>query len=446
MATIYVRSTDGNNGDSGATWALAKATLAGAAAIDAAGDTIYVSQNHAESTASLVSLSWAGTIASPTTIICANDGAEPPTAVATSATVTTTSNSPLELSTVAGVSAVYYYGFTFACGTGTSAANLNIGTSSSSHSIRFENCSFQLNTTTPATSYIVCGSSGANDITFNNCTFKFADAASSIRGFGPNKVRIGGGSLLSGGTSPTALFVVITNTKVLVEGFDLSNANAAINLCGSTGSGGTLVQFRNVKLPASWSGSLNSSVPSVGARFELTNTDSTNTNYRLWIKDAYGDITHETTLIKTGGANNGTIGISWKYVTTADAKFQNPLASGEITEWNAVTGSSMTATIDILHDSATNLKDDEIWLEVQYLSSSGTPLGAFVSDAKANILATGADQTTSSATWTTTGMSNPNKQKLSVTFTPQMAGVVHVVVKVAKASYTLYVDPKLTIE
>jgi hypothetical protein len=58
MANLYVRSTDGNNSDNGTTWALAKATVAGVAAIDAAGDTIYLSQDHNETTASSVSLSW----------------------------------------------------------------------------------------------------------------------------------------------------------------------------------------------------------------------------------------------------------------------------------------------------------------------------------------------------------------------------------------------------
>mgnify|MGYP003394608494 FL=1 len=48
MADRYGRSTDGADGDGGTTWALAKATLAGLAAIDAAGDRIFLSQAHAE--------------------------------------------------------------------------------------------------------------------------------------------------------------------------------------------------------------------------------------------------------------------------------------------------------------------------------------------------------------------------------------------------------------
>ena len=106
MANIYVRSTDGNNVDNGSTWALAKADLTGAAAIDAAGDRIWVSQVHAESTAAAISFAWAGSAASPIWVCCGNDGASPPTALATTATVTTTGNSSI---TLASANSQYVY-------------------------------------------------------------------------------------------------------------------------------------------------------------------------------------------------------------------------------------------------------------------------------------------------------------------------------------------------
>jgi hypothetical protein len=68
-----------------------------------------------------------------------------------------------------------------------------------------------------------------------------------------------------------------------------------------------------------------------------------------------------------------------------------------------------------------------------------------IDDAMADVLATAASQASSSATWTTTGMSNANKQQLSVTFTPQEKGLIIARVCVAKSSYTLYVDPELQV-
>ncbi len=112
MGNLYVRSTDGNDADGGTTWALAKATLDGAAAIDASGDVIYVSQAHTQTQASALSLPFAGSSASPQKVICGNDGAEPPTAVATSAAVANTGANAMTLTSLN----CYIYGIAFTCG------------------------------------------------------------------------------------------------------------------------------------------------------------------------------------------------------------------------------------------------------------------------------------------------------------------------------------------
>ncbi len=65
-----------------------------------------------------------------------------------------------------------------------------------------------------------------------------------------------------------------------------------------------------------------------------------------------------------------------------------------------------------------------------------------MSDRRATPLTTPADQTAGSATWTTTGLTNPNKQRLVVTFTPQKKGWMIGRVYLAKGSKTIYVDPK----
>jgi hypothetical protein len=231
----------------------------------------------------------------------------------------------------------------------------------------------------------------------------------------------------------------------LISGCDFSNLDATVHLVLSTAQG--FFTFRNCKLPASWSGSLYSAAPAIAiTRAELYNCDSGDTNYRLWIEDYYGSIKHETTLIKTGGASDGTTGLSWVMASSANAdEFSYAaLISGEIVKWNE-TLSAITVTVDILHDSVTNLQNDEIWLEVQYLGTSGFPLSLFVSDGMVDILATPADQTDSSSTWTTTGMTNPNTQQLNVTFTPAEKGFIHATVHVAKASYVVYIDPVLQV-
>lgn len=432
----YVRSTDGNDADNGSTWALANATLAGAMADQAAGDRIFVSGNHAESAAAAITITLPGTLAAPNQVLCGNDAAEPPTALATSGSVTTTGANGV---TLAGSG--HIYGLNLNCGTGAGTVNCILSNTSGGHQ-SFDACNFSL-LVTGASKLYLGNSSGFSRVDIKNCGFKFAAENQGIQVRG--MARISGGSLLSGGTSPTTLFLGNTGvpSDTVVDGLDLTNAAAAINLVSGAPSGPGRCIFRNCKLPASWSGSLFTGAAINSFRAEMWNCDSADTNYRLWVEDYCGSIKSETTLVKTGGASDGDTPLAWKMATSANAEYPvNVLRSPEIaSERITAVGAAKTITVDILHDSATSLKDDEVWLEVQYLGTSGMPLGAFANDAKADVLAAAADQTASSATWTTTGMTNPNKQKLEVSFTPQEKGVALVTVCVAKASYTVYVDP-----
>lgn len=441
MANIYVRSTDGSNADNGTTWALAKATLAGAdAKPDAAGDTIFVSQAHAESTAGAVTINFAGTPATPSRVLCVNDAAEPPTALATTATVTTTSSGTLSLA-----GSFYCYGITFIAN---EALTLVADPGGTGVVQEYKNCSFQ-NTNTGSAGQINFG--GANNYTprlrLTDCTLKYANAAN--RSIVYSAAEINGGSIASGSTTPNYIFSFAadrTQGRLLVSGFDFSNLSSSMVLCNGAGAGiGTMV-FRNCKLPASWSGTLiTGTIPGPGARYEMHNCDSTDTNYRTWVEDYAGSIKSETTIVRTGGASDGTTTLSWKMVSSANAEYPTvPLVSGEIVVWNDTTGSSKTVAVETITDNVT-LTDGECWLEVMYLGTSGFPLGTWITDAKADVLATAANQTTSTETWTTTGLTTPVKQKLSVTFTPQEKGYIHARVVLAKASTTVYVDPELTV-
>ena len=204
--------------------------------------------------------------------------------------------------------------------------------------------------------------------------------------------------------------------------------------------------FRNCRLPSSWTGSPNAASGSAGQDIQVLNCDDGDTNYRIWTTGYIGDVKSETTIVKDSGASDGTTQLSWNMTSGANAEWNHEsLVSPEIVKWNETTGSSVTVTVDFIHDSLTALQDDEIWLEVQYLGTSGFPLSVFADDAAADYLATPANQTTSSSTWTTTGLTNPNEQQVNVSFTPQEKGFIHAKVHLAKASYTVYVDPELVV-
>jgi hypothetical protein len=182
-----------------------------------------------------------------------------------------------------------------------------------------------------------------------------------------------------------------------------------------------------------------------GSRITIENSDSGATGYRQEVYDYAATLTAETTIVRTGGASDGVQAISHKVVSTANAKPLTPFESFPIAVWNSTTGSAKTLTAEIVNDGVT-LKDGEVWLEVEYLGSSATPVGSKISTGPADALAsTGSNLPTSLETWTTTGLASPVKQYVRATFTPQMAGYVRAVLKVAKASQTLYLCPKLTL-
>jgi hypothetical protein len=440
MANIYVRSTDGSDADNGSTWALAKATLAGASAVVAAGDTVWVSQNHSESSASPISLTWNGTKAAPVRILCGNDAAQPPTALATTAVIETTGNNAIAMaSTVSDY--IYMYGLHIRCGVGTIDSPLLL-LNQTSDSQFYEECTFEIAATGQIADVGVSYNAFGETIC-KNCHFEFSNASQSILA-SECPMQIIGGSLLAGVT-PTGVFHLDNSGSATVEGFDMSAVGAAMNL-DDTALAGIQLQVSNCKLPASWSGSINSATLTSGSVCELSNSIADNGQYRYQRKSEFGIIDGEKTNVRTGGASDGVRSISWKMVSNADPEWNHQtLDTGEIVRWNETIGSPITATIEILHDSVTNMTNQQIWLKVQYLGTSGFPLSSFIDDSSGNYLSSAADQTSSSVAWTTTGLTNPNKQKLSVTFTPQEKGFFHAVVHMAMASKTVYVDPKLEI-
>lgn len=442
MADRYVRSTDGNDADDGSTWALADATLAGAAATDSSGDRIFLSQAHAESSAAVQNIFLAGTISSPVQVLCGNDAAEPPTSLSAAAVVATTVANDININGHA-----YFYGITFIAGSSTGAAIFRIGNTAGDNQY-YENCSFQLGGSSSGNRIYACNASGGNPprVTWKNTTVRFAAAAQAISING-GIFEWEGGGIAAGGTNVNNLITssVSGAATALISGVDLSGLSSSANLCLIAISGLNVI-FRNCKLPSSWSGSLASGTKFAPFRAEMHNCDSGDTNYRIAIADFAGDLVQETTIVRSSGANDGTTALSWKMTGSANCNYlSGRFASPEIIRWNEATGSALTATIEIVHDSVTSLTNDEVWLDIQYLGTSGNPLSLFANDTKADILASGAAQASSSVTWTTTGLTNPNKQKLEVTFTPQEKGFLHARVIMGKTSYTIYIDPLLTV-
>ena len=433
MATYYVKSTATGTAD-GLSWANAFLTLAAADAVDVVGDTIFVSHQHNETTNATVTFSWAGTDGNPTKIICVNDASEPPTTLATTAQIASSFGG-----NITTLNPSYYFGINF--------VSNNVYTI---RSAKFNQCRLTLNVAGKTVAIGNSSSHNPDTTEFNNCTFSFL-ASSGIVVYG-GAVSFSGGGMVAGSLSDRFIHQWGQNGRgggdISITGFDFSGAPSNMNVLLSTAiySGGTIT-LTNCKMPSGWTGGLfSTSLPTVTApKIVMTNCDSVDTNCRLWTSAYAGMVYSETAIVRTGGASDGTTPLAWKMISSTTPNFRgSTLATPEIVVWNDSIGTAKTVTVEVLTDGVT-LKDDECWLEVQYLGTSGFPLGVFASDAKADVLATAADQATSTEAWTTTGLTTPVKQKLSVTFTAQEKGFVHAKVMLAKPSTTVYVCPKASV-
>lgn len=442
MADIYLRSTDGDDADDGSTWALAKATLAGAAAVAVAGDTVFVSSNHAENGAASISPTWAGTPSNPIKILSVDDtgNPEPPTTLLAGASFTSTEG-VFELN-----GSIYCFGLN-----GASHGKPAVG-KAQNHCTQLRSCHINQTRVDATTINIEIGPSNyasQGDITIWDSTYTVHNADHGFR-LSMTKTTLTNFTFVNDGVQPNNIFrtlgeYVRGRGDVIYRDSDLSAHKAGVNIVG-TGYG-TVIMY-NCKLPIGWNGALfaGTFTANNGTRISMYSCDSGDTNYRIKIATFAGTIDDEITLVRTGGATDGDTPWALKLATSAGAnEYVAPLVTDELLIRGTVAGTPVTATVEFLHDSLTNLQDDEIWLEVNYLGTSGVPLGTTETDRRATILTTPADQATSAEVWTTTGMTNPNKQKLSVTFTPQEKGMYVARVFVGKPSYTVYVDPTVTI-
>lgn len=419
-----------------------------------AGDTVYVAGSHAEAwtPSGIHDHNFPGTATNPNRVLCVDDTGQSssPTTLLTSATVTLNAGgSGIQLS-ITG--AAYIYGITWKNLTTSGTSNLgcftnNAMTAASLVSVKMEQCGLTLGNNSGTCQFSFGTTTGsANDqvVELVNCTLTYANV-NSLMLFGACRFTMKGGSIA--GTSVTQMITPNTGTgssgTVEFDGVDLSSQTGKLN--SGTGGGSQTIIFRNCKLGVGATVGATSGSGWNYPIFDIINCDSGGTNYKVHREHGLGTIDQETTKIRSSGASDGTTGISWKAVSNSAALWQFPLPMFEIAIWNDNSGSSKTATVEILADSATNLNNDDIWMEVEYLGDASSPKSSMVSNTKSNILASNAALSSSSASWTTTGMTNPNAMKLQASFTPQQKGPVTCRVYLGKPSQTVYIDPMVTI-
>jgi hypothetical protein len=433
MANRFVRSAAAGTG-SGADWTNAHTTLAAAITASTAGDTFFVADDHAETGTAALTLTFKGGALTRDTILCADHTVASPTAADLKTTGSVTTTGTAAAITINGY--FYMYGVKFNVGTSTSAQKLNQATGALAYQT-YDSCRFAIPSTGAAN--ISIGSTGGK-VVWTNCVISFGSASTNVNPAGGAFEWYNTASAIdTGATLPTSLFVPSgTVVTIRCEGVDLSALGSGKNLFNLANGNAVQALLKDCKLGTSINAITSNNW--LGWRLDMIRCDSGNTNYRnethLWM----GDQTTETTIVRTGGATDGTTGFSHKVVSGSTCLWSSPFDMLPIAIWNDTTGSAKTITVEGIASAVPN--NDEVWMEVEYLGDSTSPQGSRASTRKATVLTTAAANTTSSSTW---GGALTGKFKMAVTITPQQKGPITVYVKVGKASATVYIDPMITV-
>jgi hypothetical protein len=180
----------------------------------------------------------------------------------------------------------------------------------------------------------------------------------------------------------------------------------------------------------------------LGAKIDLINCDSANTNYNNRRVSAFGTITTDTSTLLSSGATDGVTPFSHKMAASAYNSLldgQDALEGFPLVAMNSTTGTALVATVQIITSSTLGAED--IYLDVDYLGSGTSCISSKVSTRSVLDSAT---LSAGTGTWSNPPGS-PKQYALSVSFTPQKAGPIRGIVKLTKPSVTAWYDPELTI-
>ena len=417
-----------------------------------AGNTVYVADNHAETSTVSITITPVSTTAL-TKILCHNhSGSYPPASgdIMTGATISTTA--VLAHINFTGQGSFYLYGLTFRAGVGvsTGATNVTLGAASSTpHWHYYDNCSFQALDTTATSGTVGVNAVGAHTfIIFNNTTVKFGNTTGFIGCYGGYFIWQNTGQVLASGSSiPGTLIKFNSDTRVtfamIFEALDLSQVSGSLFVNTNSAIGSLVI--KDCKLHAS---ATVTTPTNTGMVVQLIRSDSVATAYKSTLYAYEGTETTETSLTRVGGAvDPAGQAQARKIVTTTNAQWLRPFQAEPYAIWNTVTGATVTVTVYGTINAGAVPNNDDIWIEVCFLGSGSQPLGTIVTTTKANLLASNAAVASDGSSWNGGGSgAGWSPFKLVATLSspqPGMVGYIDVRVRAAKASTTYYIDPKI---
>jgi hypothetical protein len=417
MADWFCRSAATGTA-AGTSWTNAKTTLSATLTGAAAGDRVWVADDHNESTASAITLTSPGTISNPCFIYSVDHTIASPgtgnlksdpynTGTPACARVTTTGASNI---TMAGIA--YCFGIVFYAGSGATAAGIV-----NSGPWTLDSCSLRHIATTGNTAAIQVNSDAP---VFINTTVQFSstlDRISFTNHFQWLNTNVS--SAILGATIPTSIFRSSSSMGIVeIDSVDLSALTGSLFLAPTTD---LLAEIRNCNMGSGFTiFSANPTVRKVNVL--VTNSDSSATNYRQQQDGYFGSLIQDTTVIRTGGTSDGTTAWSWLLTSKADVKWVYPFETFPLPVWNATTAADVTVTLHGIINAAAVPNNDDIWARVIYPGSASFPLGTFKTNTKANNLATGTALTAdTTAQWDSNVAARVNSATYSIGQTIKVA-------------------------
>ena len=460
MADYYVSSVSGDN-STGASWATAKTTIAaGLALATANNDRVYVDSAHSENPGA--NITWdAPTASTHVSVISVDRNGSTGTGhngYLKGALVQNGNTFGISIAPTARTQSLFIKGILIRMNSGTSANNsikVGAGESNTVRRIEFDDCELTVQAVT-GNQMIFFGSEGSFSSDYSPPIIVLKDTLVKGKdGTGTSVMTIQtcvftatGLTIGFGGASKPGLmmdFMAATTPQVRITSSDLSGYdNASGNYFGIANLGLGYVEMEDCKL------SSNSSITPTGtwknnsASVSLINCDSGDTKTKFSYYNRLGTLLVTESIYVAAAEDMNGVDVGWHIVTTSACSESTPFILPTLRRWNDST-SSITPTFHLIHDSATNLNDRNCWAVFEYISSASFPLGTAATTRNANSFdGSASDLAASSETWTGTGgFSNPNKQKMSSTFTPAEKSFLKGTVFVGIASKTLYLVPQI---
>lgn len=408
MAVWFYRSAAAGTG-AGTSWANARTTLVTMTSV-VAGETIWVADDHAETSATFVTITFPGTAANPNLVICADHTVAAPATGDWKTTGTISNTDPAGTTVITVGGSAYIYGLTFqatgATGNQTSLQLCPAGTAFQ----KYDSCALKITSNSIPSRIFIGPSTGigsTNRCEWTNTTVSFARAEQGITIQSGRFIWRKTPSAAVAGVAVTTLFNCNGYSDLRIEkGVDLSAVTGTL-FSGSATTGMVRAVLDGCKLG---SGVTVTATPITcgGLDVWLNRCDDTTDYFRTEHYTFEGTEITDTTMVRSGGASDGLTPFTRRMATAAGtaSRFWRPFDSLPIVSWNSTTGSTVTVTISAIWFGSALPLNDEVWLEASYFGTAGSTLLSTASNAKANNSATGTAQPAdSTSAWDSTNVS-----------------------------------------